>query len=111
VREQALAAHVTGHTFVHARNTPLRSTQNGALLLAVAPPEYDVFLTRDKSIPFQHNLKRLSLAFVILHARSNKLEDLLLLVHDLLAALERISAGATDPAIYTRLRQSRSKSA
>jgi hypothetical protein len=50
-----LLRHVTGHTFVHARNTPLRSTQNGALLRAVAP-EYDVFPTRDKGIPFQQNL-------------------------------------------------------
>lgn len=40
---------------------------------------------------------RFTLAFVILHARSNKLEDLLPLVPDLLAALERISSGGYRP--------------
>lgn len=91
-----LLRHLTGHTFVHARDTPLRSTKNGALLRAVAP-DYDVFLTCDRGIPFQQNLKRFSLAFVVLHARSNKVEDLLPLVPDLLAALGRIEAGDYAP--------------
>jgi hypothetical protein len=42
--------------------------------------------------PFQQNLKRFPLAFVILRARSSKIEDLLPLVPDLLATLERIAA-------------------
>ena len=62
-----LLRHLTGHTFVHARDTPFRSTQNGALLRAVAP-DYDVFLTRDQGIPFQQNLRRFPLAFIILRA-------------------------------------------
>src|SRR5438105_13662180 len=87
---------LTGHIFVHISDTPLRSTKNGALLHAVAP-DYDVFLTRDTSIPFQQNLKRFPLAFVILRARSNSLADLLPLVSDLLAALDRITASGYAP--------------
>lgn len=88
--------HLTGHTFVHARDTPFRSTQNGALLRAVSP-DYDVFLTRDQSIPFQPNLRRFPLAFIILRARSNKIEDLLPLVPTLLATLGGIEAGGYAP--------------
>ncbi len=91
-----LLRHLTGHTFVHARDTPFRSTQNGALLRAVSP-DHDVFLTRDQGIPFQQNLRRFPLAFVILRARSNKLEDLLPLVPDLLVTLGRIEAGGYAP--------------
>jgi hypothetical protein len=91
-----LLRHLTGHTFVHARDTSLRSTQNGALLRAVAP-DYDVFLTRDRGIPFQQNLKRFPLAFIILRARSNTIEDLLPLAPDLLATLGRIEAGGYAP--------------
>lgn len=91
-----LLRHLTGHTFVHARDTSLRSTANGALLRAVAP-DYDVFLTRDRGIPFQQNLKRFSLAFIILHVRSNKIEDLLPLVPDLLAVLRAIETGDRAP--------------
>ena len=36
-----LLRHLTGHTFVHARDTALLSMNNGALLRAVAP-DYDV---------------------------------------------------------------------
>jgi hypothetical protein len=81
---------LTGHDFVHISNTPLLSTKNGALLRAVAP-NYDVFLTRDASIPFQQNLKRFPLAFVILRTRSNHLAHLLPLVPDLLATLDLIA--------------------
>ncbi len=91
-----LLRRLTGHTFVHIADTPLRSTRNGALLRAVAP-DYDVFLTRDRNIPYQQNLRRLPLAFVILRARSNSLADLLPLVPGLLAALDRIAAGGHAP--------------
>lgn len=88
---------LTGHDFTHISETPLRSTSNGALLRAVAP-DYDVFLTRDKNIPFQQNLKNLPLAFVVLRARSNSLADLLPLVPGLLAALDRMAAaGGVEP--------------
>ena len=91
-----LLRHLTGHVFVHARDTPFRSTQNGALLRAVAP-DYDVFLTRDRGIPFQQNLRRFPLAFIILRAPSNKIEDLLPLAPNLLATLGRIEADGYAP--------------
>ena len=91
-----LVRRLSGHTFVHARDTPFRSTQNGALLRAVAP-DYDVFLTRDRGIPFQQNLRRFPLAFIILRARSNKIEDLLPLVPNLLTILEQLEAAGYAP--------------
>ena len=74
-----LIRHLSGHTFLHVRDTPFRGMRNGALLRAVAPG-YDVFLTLDKNIQHQQNLKKFSLAFVILRAVSNDIEDLLPLV-------------------------------
>jgi hypothetical protein len=91
-----LLRHLTGHTFVHARDTAFLGTQNGALLRAVAH-DYDVFMTRDKGIPFQQNLRHFPLAFVILRARSNKIEDLQPLIPTLLATLEQIEAGGYAP--------------
>jgi hypothetical protein len=87
---------LTGHTFVHARDTPFLSTQNGALLRAISP-DYDLFLTRDRNIPFQQNLKRYPLAFIVLRARSNKIEDLLPLVPELLATLGRLESAGFAP--------------
>jgi hypothetical protein len=91
-----LMRHLSGHAFVHALDTLLRSTKNGELLRAVAP-DYDVFLTCDTNVRFQQNLSRFPLAFVVLRSRSNKLEDLLPLAPRLLAALDRIDAGGFAP--------------
>ncbi len=91
-----LMPHLAGHALVHAAETTLRGMKNGALLRAVTP-DYDVFLTRDRNIPFQQNLKRFPLAFIILRAKSNALADLLPLVPDLLTKLDEIEAGGFSP--------------
>lgn len=91
-----LMRHLTGHTFTHILDTPPSSTANGALLRAIAP-DYDVFLTRDQNLEFQQHLKRYPLAFVILRARSNRLEDLLPLGPKLLAVRDRIAAAGVKP--------------
>ena len=59
--------------------------------------DHDVFLTRDRGIPFQQNLRRFPLAFIILRARSNKLEHLLPLVPALITTLEKIDAEGYAP--------------
>ena len=91
-----LMPHLIGQTFIHAADTSWRGMKNGALLRTVAP-DYDLFLTRDRNIPSQQNLKLFPLAFVILRARSNALADLLPLVPRLRAVLDQISANAIMP--------------
>jgi hypothetical protein len=87
-----LIYHLIGHEFVHVTDTPWRSTKNGALLRLVAPL-YDVFITADQNLPYQQSLKKFDLAFVILKAPSNKIDNLLPLVPQTLEALDRISVG------------------
>ena len=91
-----LMPHLTGHQFTHIADTPLRGAKNGAMLRAVAP-DHAVFLTTDKSIPYQQNLKKFAMAFIILRAASNDVEDLLPLLPRLTAVLERIEAGGYAP--------------
>lgn len=91
-----LMPHLTGHTFVHIRDTSLRGTKNGALLRAVAP-DYDVFLTADQNLKHQQNLKKFPLVFVVLRAVSNAVEDFLPLVPTTLAALDEIEQGKASP--------------
>lgn len=44
--------------------------ENGALLQAAAAA-FDVFVTMDRNLPYQQNLKALDLAVVVIHSRSN----------------------------------------
>ena len=56
--------------------------KNGKLL-ALAATEFDAFITVDKNLPFQQNLKTLPVAVVVLDAVSNELLNLLPLVPEL----------------------------
>ncbi len=53
--------------------------RNGKLL-ALAAPQFDVFLTADKNLPYQQNLTALPIAVIVLEAHSNELLHLLPLV-------------------------------
>ena len=67
---------------------------NGELLGLVAA-EFDVFVTTDRNLSFQQNLKRFDLAVVVLRPRSNRLNDLRTLVPELLKVLPFLKAGET----------------
>jgi len=68
--------------------------KNGRLLqLIAASGQYDIFLTMDKSLPHQQQLKDLPFAIVILRAASNSLEHTRPLVPEFLRRLDEFKAG------------------
>ena len=68
------------------------SRRNGELL-GLAEPDFDVFLTVDRNLSFQQEVSRLTLAIVVLVAKSNRHSDLQPLVPDLLAVLVGLAPG------------------
>jgi len=68
------------------------SKKNGELL-ALAAPDFDVFLTVDRNLSFQQNLPRFKIAVLVLRARTNRLVDLLPLMPKILEAIPRSKAG------------------
>jgi hypothetical protein len=67
-------------------------TRNGPLL-ALAAPQFDVFVTADQNLEHQQNRRILPLAVVVLVARTNRLDALLPLVPALLEALPKLAVG------------------
>ena len=55
----------------------------------------DVFITVDKNLVLQQNVKGLPFGVVVLIARTNRLADLLPLVPEILIALENVEPGQT----------------
>ena len=87
-----LKRDLVGH---QARTVPemgWASKKNGELL-ALAEPEFDVFLTVDRHLSFQQEVGRLDIAVVVLGAKGNRYPDLQPLVPDLLAVLVGVSPG------------------
>ena len=69
------------------------AVKNGELL-ALAEEQFDVFVTVDRNLSFQQNLSALSIAVIVLYAKTNRLADLRPLVSKVLAAIESALPGA-----------------
>jgi hypothetical protein len=68
------------------------SISNGELI-ELAEADFDVFISLDKGILYQQNLHSTVIGFILLRVRSNRLEDILPLVPDILAHVLSIKAG------------------
>jgi predicted nuclease of predicted toxin-antitoxin system len=74
----------------HHVSTAVREGWSGVKngkLLALAASSFDAFITVDKNLPYQQNLKTLPIAIVVLDSHSNELQALLPLLPSLEAAL------------------------
>lgn len=77
---------------VTARQKGSTSIENGELL-ALAGWEFDVFLTVDRNLSFQQNLRAFTVAVIVLQAPTNRLADLRAPVPRLLTAIAGASPG------------------
>jgi predicted nuclease of predicted toxin-antitoxin system len=71
----------------------LKGAKNGELPRAAEDAGYDVLLTVDRGIPHQQRPTGRKLSIILLHSRTNQIEDLLPLVGAILRALETILPG------------------
>jgi predicted nuclease of predicted toxin-antitoxin system len=71
--KQFLTKH--GHQCFTVQEAGWSGKQNGELL-AAAEPEFDVLITVDTNIRYQQNMEGRSIAIVVLHSSSNRLEHL-----------------------------------
>jgi hypothetical protein len=62
-------------------------------LLSLAAKEFDVMVTVDRNLSFQHNLVGFEIAVIVLRATSNRLVDLQPLVPKLIAVLPAAKRG------------------
>ena len=84
-----LAARLDGHECRTVVACGWSGKKNGELL-ALADPNFDVLMTLDKSLPYQQNLATKRIAVLIIHARSNRIQDLIPILPECFAALAAI---------------------
>lgn len=83
-----LAPH-TGSTVAAMRWS---GTKNGALLRR-AESEFDALVTADRGIQFQQHIAGLNLSVIVLRARSTKIDDLIPLAPQIVAAADQFQPG------------------
>jgi hypothetical protein len=69
------------------------ATIKNGRLLALAENGFDVFLTVDRNLSFQQHIPKFKIAVLVIRSRSNRLEDLMPLVPQILAALPKCKPG------------------
>jgi hypothetical protein len=69
--------------------------KNGELL-KLAQSEFDVFLTVDRNLAFQHNLSQFNIAVLVLNVASNRLAELKPLVPRILSTIPTLVKGRAE---------------
>jgi hypothetical protein len=87
-----LSFDLTGHEVQTARQMGWTSIRNGELL-SLTSAEFDVFVTVDRNLAFQQNVRTLPICVIVLHAQTNRLFDLKPLVPRLLSAIATAAPG------------------
>lgn len=88
--KQFLAKH--GHQCQTVQEVGWSGKQNGDLL-ALAEPKFEVLVTVDANVSYQQNLQGRSIAIVVVHSSSNRLEHLRQWFPACELALKRIRPG------------------
>jgi Domain of unknown function (DUF5615) len=86
------SGEIKTHDVLSVHSLGWTGTKNGELLRR-AVGICDVFVTLDRNLEFQQNIKSLSIAVIVLRARSNRMVDLLPLIPALLDALRVAKIG------------------
>ena len=71
----------------------LAGKENGELLSIAEERGFKVFVTMDKGFEYEQDLAGRAIALLVLHAKSNQIDDLLPLVPTCLAQLSSIKPG------------------
>jgi hypothetical protein len=90
--DQRLAREIVGHFVSTVPQMGWANIKNGELLRR-AEREFDVLITVDANLAFQQNVPKFDLAVIVLHAPTNRLADLRLVVPQLLRELPNAAHG------------------
>jgi hypothetical protein len=100
-----LVGALVGHTVTTVHGRGWAGTKNGALL-ARARGSIDAFVTMDGNLEHQQNVTALPFGIVVVDAPSNRVQDLMPLVAEILAALSRAGPGTIEHVGRARRRRS-----
>jgi len=73
----------------------LAGKKNGELLTIAERRGFDIFLTMDRGLEYEQNLRDRRIAVIILRTKSNRLTDLIPLVERCLVQMNSIKPGQT----------------
>ena len=85
---------LVGHDVHHVVDMGWSSKRNGELLVLMRQESFEAFLTVDRNLEFQQNLRASGVGVVLVLARTNRLKELRPLVPTMLDAIAKVTPGA-----------------
>ncbi len=82
-----LRRFLPGHEVATVQSLGWGGTKNGELLRKAVQTGFEVFLTLDDNLSYQHDLSAYDIAVVVLKVRRNRLEEILPLFPELIEVL------------------------
>ncbi len=92
-----------GHSVQTVSEAGWQASQDPTLL-AFAEKRFDVFVTVDRNLTKQNDVRRFLLGFVVVATPNNRLESFEAIYADLLAAAEKVTAGQTIVVSHPRMK-------
>lgn len=89
---RALARSLSPHQVSTTQKQGWKDLRNGELL-RIAQESFDVLITTDSNIKYQHRIEQFDIALIVLRAVKTSKDKLLPLARDVLAALTTIKPG------------------
>lgn len=84
---------ITGHEVFTVSEMKWSGKKYGELLALLRPHGFDVLVTADKNLRFQHPIEKYKVAVILLRADDNRLSTLRQLVPEISSALEIVRPG------------------
>ncbi len=88
-----LKRDLAGHDVRHVVDMGWSSKRNGELLRLMIAERFEALLTVDQNLEFQQNVRASGIGVVVVLAKTNRVKELRPLVPQILAALNRVTAG------------------
>ena len=85
--------HLLGHECHTVPEAGWAGKKNGELLFLAEKSGFEIFLTLDRGVEYEQNLKGREIAIILLSAKSSRLADLLPRIPAILAALRSARVG------------------
>lgn len=89
---RALRSELPGHEVKTVGEAGWAGVKNGALL-QLAAKEFDLLLTVDRNLEYQQNFSGVSIAVIVIHAKSNDIDVLRPLMPAVLVAMSNAKPG------------------
>ena len=83
---------LAGHHCTSAQKKGWSGLTNGDLFKQ-AEAEFDLLITGDRNLSFQQDMTTLNIAVVVLHAKTTKLDDTMVLIPKLISLLPTLQPG------------------